>query len=837
MGSTDDRFAVENRLRLKDKPAVITYLDADIRPLEQGWTLLLCEPGNFDDPDTINRALARLQAPVPGTVAQALAKAGLFDPAHPVSLHNKDAWYFRPLKGEASGPAVLRFEGLATLADVYLNGRLILTSDSMFEAHDVAVELTGADELAICFRALTPHLEKRGPRAKWRPQMMSSQGLRLIRTTPLGYMPGWCPDIHALGPYRPISLIRKRHHALSDLRMVADLDEDGTGLLEVSFTPNSPVSAATLTCAGHTSVLKQQGNGRYSASLRLPAITPWWPATHGKPALHGVTVELDGKSYSLGLTGFRRIRIDRGFDGKDFALIVNGVKIFCRGAVWTNADITRLPGTAEDYTSWLTLATTAGMNMIRVSGTMTYESADFFKLCDQLGLLVWQDFIFANFDYPIGDDGFKAHVQREAKQFLSASQGSPSMAVLCGGSEVFQQGAMLGLKEDVWKSTLFTTLLKGISAGMRPDVPYIDNTPIDGAMPFAPNEGVAHYYGVGAYERPLDDARRANLRFAAECLAFAQVPQQKTLDHHLPVPPVHDPRWKARVPRDRSASWDFEDTRDYYLGLLYGVDPARLRRENPGRYLHLSRAVTGEVLEESFSEWRRTGSSCNGALIWTFQDLMPGAGWGLVDSTRLPKPVWYAARRAFCPIRVSMTDEGTNGLDVHLLNDGAQSQSLTLDLSCLRDGKTAVVSAQRAITLEPRASLTLAATALFGAFFDTTYAYRFGPPAHSVTVASLRDTQTGEIISQSFYFPQGRSAAMYAASITTTLMQDDHGWFLTLETNQLAQSAHIALEVGRPQDDFFHLAPGQPRRIRLFTEGQKPEGEIIIAGSDHRFRF
>jgi beta-mannosidase len=816
---------------------MITYLDADIRPLEHGWTLLLCEPGTFDGPDSINRALARLKAPVPGTVAQALSEAGLFDPAHPTPMHSKEAWYFRPLHGEAPGAAILRLEGLATLADVYLNGALVLTSDSMFEAHDVAVDLTGEDELAICFRALTPHLEKRGPRAKWRPQMMSHQGLRLIRTTPLGYMPGWCPEIHALGPYRPISLIRSGQHSLSDLRIHADLDEDGTGLLDVAFTLQETAHTAILSCAGQTTPLTPQADGRYRAKLALPAITPWWPATHGKPCLHGVTIELDGKHYSLGLTGFRRIRVDRGFDGKDFALIVNGVKIFCRGAVWANADITRLPGSAEDYAPWLALATSAGMNMIRVGGTMTYESADFFKLCDQLGLMVWQDFIFANFDYPISDEGIKAHVQREAEQFLNASQGSPSLAVLCGGSEVFQQGAMLGLKEEIWKGPLFTTQLAEISNHLRPDVPYIENTPMGGAMPFAPNEGVTHYYGVGAYERPLDDARRAHVRFAAECLAFANLPQAKTLEEHLPVPPVHDPRWKARVPRDRSASWDFEDTRDHYLGLLYGVDPARLRRENLARYLHLSRAVTGEVLEESFSEWRRTGSSCNGALVWTFQDLLPGPGWGLIDSTRLPKPIWYAARRAFHPIRVSMTDEGTNGLDVHLLNDGAQSRSLTLDLACLRDGKTAVVNAQRTVTLEPRAAVNLPATTLFGAFFDTTYAFRFGPPAHSVTVATLRETDTGDIVSQAFHFPQGRSNAMYAANIAVELIQEDTGWFLTLSTDQLAQSVHVDLETGRPQDDFFHLAPGHPRRIALLNQSKKPEGEIIFAGSDQRFRF
>lgn len=264
-----------------------------------------------------------------------------------------------PLTGEQPGAAVLRFEGLATIAEVYLNDRLVLSSQSMFEAHDVDVILNGSDELSICFRALRPHLEKRGPRARWRPQMMSDQGLRLVRTTALGHMPGWCPDIHAVGPYRPISLIRPGASAITDLALQADLDENGTGLLDIAFRLTGTVTAISVTCAGETLALKADAEGHVAGQLRLPGVAPWWPRTHGEPVLHDIRLMLDGRSHSLGLTGFRRIRVDRGADGKDFAIFVNGVKIFCRGAVWTNADITRLPGTAEDYASWLSMAADA----------------------------------------------------------------------------------------------------------------------------------------------------------------------------------------------------------------------------------------------------------------------------------------------------------------------------------------------------------------------------------------------------------------------------------------------------------------------------------------------
>ncbi|MGP4805762.1 glycosyl hydrolase 2 galactose-binding domain-containing protein [Agrobacterium cavarae] len=808
------------------------------RFLTEGWRLTLSDANAFARPSYIPADADTIAAPVPGTVAEALENAGQFDRCNPTPLNHLDAWYRVRLETGEPQTAILHFDGLATIAEVYLNDEVVAHSQSMFEALEVTVELSGADELAICFRALKPHLEKTGPRARWRPQMMSTQGLRLIRTTALGYMPGWCPEIHAAGPWRPIRLVWHGATAFDVTTFTTELTEDGTGVIRLSIA--AAASRVEIGCNGTWQSLSSSGDGIFAGEFRLYGIAPWWPATHGTPALHEVSLRIDGKTHTLGKTGFRRIEIDHGTDGKGFGLTINGVAIFCRGAVWSNADIVRLPGAKEDYAPWLHLAAEAGMNMIRIGGTMTYETRDFFGLCDELGLMVWQDMMLANFDYPAKDEGFVSHIEKETADLLANAALSPSLTVICGGSEVYQQGAMLGLGENFWKGPLTEEMLPRFIKARRPDVAYVPNSPFGGAQPFFTDEKVGHYYGVGAYCRPLEDARRADVRFAGECLAFANVPQQKTLDAHLPARPFHDPLWKSRVPRDRGASWDFEDVRDHYLQLLYDLDPSRTRREDGERYLDLSRAAVAEVMEATYGEWRRNGSSCQGAMVLTLQDLVPGAGWGVIDSTGEPKSAWYGLKRAFRPVQLILTDEGTNGLAVHLVNETAESRKLTVELACLRDGLQPVVRGQKQLDLAPRSKTSLAATDCFGAFFDTTYAYRFGPPAHDVTVARLKNAVTGELIAEAFHFPRGRSAALHAANLTAATEQKNGQWFLTLTTDRLAQSVSTSADGFRPADDWFHLAPGEAKTIALIAEENapaEPHGEIRSLGSRLHFGF
>ncbi|OWK23541.1 hypothetical protein AJ87_34020 [Rhizobium yanglingense] len=256
--------------------------------------------------------------------------------------------------------------------------------------------------------------------------------------------------------------------------------ENGVGRLSVSLHADAANPEMLLRCGEVEQGFEKIGGNHYSAILKLPEVTPWWPHTHGTPHLYELTLVSDGTEYSLGKTGFRRIEIDRGVDGDGFGLRVNGEPVFCRGAVWTTADIVRLPGFRADYEPFLRLAAGAGMNMIRIGGTMAYETPEFFELCDELGILVWQDFMFANFDYPRSDKAFTGHVHAEVEGFIHGVQASPSLAVLCGGSEIYQQAAMLGLPQEFWRGPLTEDVIPAIAERMRPDVPYVPNSPHGG---------------------------------------------------------------------------------------------------------------------------------------------------------------------------------------------------------------------------------------------------------------------------------------------------------------------------------------------------------------------
>ncbi len=787
-------------------------------PLDRGWEAALV-PADVEHPSALPPDVVWVPARVPGTIEAALREAGrASEPGRGAA-----AWYRVPVPGD--GPERLRFDGLAPLAEAWLDGAPLLRSESMFLAQEAEAVLRPDSVLHLRFRRVDAVPAPRGARPRWRPRLVDTASLRGRRASLLGHMPGWCGLPPPLGPHRAVWRVRPA--AVGRCRLHATLPE-GRPLLRCSLrlagAPAGPLAATLHVGARRLPVTLEDGS--LDATLEVPGVAAWWPHAHGTPALHAVALEAMGALHPLGRVGFRSISVDRGADGMGFGLVVNGVPVFARGACWTAAG-RELDATREACAPWLHLAREAGMTMIRVPGLMAYEAPAFHALCDELGLLVWQDCMFANFDYP-QDEAFLDLARAEVGQLLGRLHASPSLAVLCGGSEVAQQAAMLGLPAAGRAHRLFEAVIPETAERLRPGLASLPNTPWGGEPPFREDQGVAHYYGVGAYRRPLEDARRANVRFAAECLAFAQVPVAATLADALPGVPPQAPAWKRTVPRDPGAPWDFEDVRDHYLALLYGVDPARTRAEDPERYADLSRAVGADLLELTLSEWRRPGSTCRGALVWQLQDLLPGIGWGVIDARGRPKPAWHGMRRVLAPVQVLLSDEGLNGLALHVLNEPDRPLEAVLSLACLRDGAVPVRAGERAVCVPPRGALSLPDAVLFDGFFDATHARRFGPCAHDVTVATLRDAATGAILSEAFHFPRERLLARRELGLEARLRPEGAGWSLALSCRSLAQAVHLDVPGWRLEREWFHLPPGPERVLRLLPDGEPvpPSGEL-----------
>ena len=744
-----------------------------------------------------------------------------------------DAWYRlvfdHPWPGDTSA-LTLDLAGLATDCRVWLNGEPLLHSQNMFLAHTLPLNTplrAQANELLLHFEALSVALGHKRPRPAWRTPMVSHQQLRWVRTSLLGRMPGWSPPMPPVGPWRPVVLSRQAPDRPLHTHCRTQL-QGPDGVLNVScHFAGAPPSGWTVHVSGHglraQAVLAPTGPSTLTAQLTLPDVPRWWPHTHGDPALFEVALHPPhgAPPQPCGAVGFRHTEADQA--GGGFGLRVNGTPVFCRGACWMPLNLATLRAERTDYRQALTQARDAGMNMLRVPGNTVYEDPVFFELCDELGILVWQDLMFANMDYPVDDPGFAASATAEVAQHAARWGAHPCVAVVCGNSEVAQQAAMWGAPKTRWHQAFFTEHLRAVVEPAVPGAVYWPSSAHGGAFPHQPNAGTSSYYGVGAYKRGLDDALASRVSFATECLAFANIPPASTL-RRAPcgeVPQVHSAAWKSRVYRDLMAGWDFDDVREHYVERLLGLRPDELRATDPARHLTLGRAVGAEVMSRTMAAWRSADSACRGALVWYLRDLWAGAGCGLVDDQGVPKAVFHALARVQQPLLATWVDQGLNGLSLHLVNDTAQPQTGQVDVVLYTQGNTRVAACQVNAAVAPRQTWVWPLAEGLPGFVDVTWAHRFGPPAVELVVATWRSDQ-GQPLGQALYFdPKLMLAFQGEPGLAAQATQTGPGCIeVTVSTQAAAFGVHIEASPGwQAHDDFFHLPPGAQTTVRFSGQG------------------
>lgn len=734
----------------------------------------------------------------------------------PSALDAADGDWWLRTHLEVDAPAWLEFAGLTFPAEVFVDGAAVAECESMFLPVRMRVD-PGRHEVVVRFGSLSRWLADRRPRGRWRSSLTAAQGLRWARTTLLGHAPVYGDVPIPVGCWRPVRLVPAGE--LVDITITAD---PGTGTVRVDGSADGPVRVTVL---GPDGSEISSAAGTLGLSVVVPDPQLWWPRGYGDQPLYRAVVTVGDTVLADRTFGFRTVSVDQS--GGAWQLAVNDVPVFCRGAAWTPPDPVRLSVPDDVVRQHLSQLGQRGTNMVRVVGGMVYEQPAFYDCCAELGLLVWQDAMLATFDPPRELDDV---IAREVTTLLAAHSGNPALAVLSGGSETLQRPEMLGIRAEDRAVPVIDQVLRDVVAP-RGDVVYVRSSPAppDGSdhLAIRPDSGVAHWFGVGGYLRPVADVRSAGVRFAAECLAFANPPSPAAVERHFGSAAVagHHPDWKAGVPRDRGASWDFEDVRDFYVREVFGVDPLAVRRADPERYLQLGRMAVAEAMGRCFSFWRQPGSGCAGALVLSSKDLMPGAGWGLLDVDGAAKAALDVLARVWEPVGVTVCDAGQSGVRIGLHNDSGTDIGGELRLQATDVRGSVVVDAKCDVLVPAHSARTWFDHEITGEFRDLSGAFGFGAPVVDGIDVRWWLPHAGRSARECLVTQPrpGQSASVLRA---TALRSGPDRFEIEVSADIALRYVTLELPGWTLSDNAFHLLAGVPYTVSARGSGAAPVGWV-----------
>jgi beta-mannosidase len=794
------------------------------------------------------RVTGWLPARVPGTVHTDLLAAGrIEDPFYRLNELDQQwvgqaDWLYRRAFAvpaafvDASRVIRLEFDGLDTIAAVRLNGRRIGGADNMFVPWRFDVTRTvrpGRNVLEVEFASAARVSEERAGRFKRRFRTVFFPHRMHIRKAQYAGGWDWGPCFLTAGIWRPCRLVGIELAEIRDVHLRIRELSDRRAVLDIvaeldAYTPADAKLSLDLTCrttgrsvSDHARLRLKPGTRTVRRRLVVDAPRRWWPAGMGHPALHDLRVELrvgdriaDERSLPVGLRTVELVR-EKDPEGESFRFRVNGRDLFAKGANWIPGDSFLPKVTREHYRARLTAARNAHMNMIRVWGGGVYEDPTFYQTCDELGLMVWQDFMFACSEYP--DDAAMCRVvRREAELVVRRLRNHPSIVIWCGNNE------NEWLYERRWPENprffgrrLFHDVLPGVCRRLDPSRPYWPGSPWGGEKVNDPTRGNQHVWTVWSFWDKPHTYRDWPARFVTE-FGFQGMPDTRTvrsftepadrrlfspvLDHHQRMDEGH-PRMMKYLAASLGVPRDVED------------------------YVYLSQVLQADVIRIGVEHWRRRWPMSAGALYWQLNDCWPVMSWSAIDCEGRPKALWYASRRFFAPTLVSVrpvtnTPYGLADLEVWVTHEGLTSNPATVEIS--------------AWSLNgDRLSCRNIATRLPAGTSQQLCALRPGdlrvsdPRGHVVAVRLISGK---DVLSQGLHcFAPDKHLAWERPRFRVTARREENGIGVTIEADRPARA--VQLEVrrndGHWSDNFIDLLPGQPREVSWTPEGGAPRPEVF----------
>lgn len=591
----------------------------------------------------------------------------------------------KPKEGER---CILAFGGIDTFAELRLNGELLGETENMFLRYEYDVtQLLKKDNL-LCVRMRSTLKRMKEIDAEKYFACFNKERI-FLRKAQCHFGWDWAPDLPGYGIWEDVALCYRPATRIAEVRYRTDGEGNVTLFTELNYnvrkeeylgyavsdTLRYTVESAPNSGLGKGITLEFPVTGAKNfRTLRVKSPALWMPVGYGTPHLYAYKVELLRNGVTIdgyaGRLGFREVRLEEkplSEDRMNFRLKINGADVFVKGSNWVPCEC--FTGTAKPsrYEALIKMAAEAGVNMLRVWGGGIYEKEIFYRLCDELGIMVWQDFMFACADIPETDEKFVANVTKECIYQVKRLRNHPCIVYWCGGNE--KTGSCGLLKQ--YGDDLVDITVRGIAEHYDGTRPYVRQSPYSLTdVGNDPESGETHgtaldVPALASYEEFLRNSFNREVSFASECAIMGScVPES----------------YRAFVPEEKL--WPLgEIQEDRFCDNPYGAQMSFVERQlkmsemlfGPSagidEFAVKSMAVQAEALKVEILNARRKRADCGGFMNWMFDDIWPTGTWSVVDYYLRPKAAYYTLKREYAPFRAAVLSDGKAGYFGYLIND------------------------------------------------------------------------------------------------------------------------------------------------------------------------
>ncbi len=725
-------------------------------------------------------------------------------------------WLARRSFDHPGGAFDLVIEGLDTVAEVRLNGTPVLQAANVHRRFRVDVSgnlRRGANEIEIAFRSPVQAAAERQAQMPFPIPYQEVNGpipnANMLRKQQCDFGWDWNIALGQFGVSGKIALEPKGAR-ITDI-VVSQCHHDGVAEVALAIHTDG-VEEVTATLCGVTQTARVvNGVARTILTIANPVL--WWPAGQGAQVLHDLAVSGGGASASRRI-GLRAMHLKSEPDaaGRSFGVEVNGRAVFARGANWIPADALNGRITVEGVRGLLQSAVDANMNMIRIWGGGRYEPDWFYDLCDEVGLLVWQDFMFACHLYPSTPE-FLAEVDAEVRDVVARINHHACLALWCGDNELI--GALTWFPESRKERDRYLVnydrLNRTVEAALHSVLPganWWPSSPSPGPLAFGDawhddSSGDMHFWSVWHEGRDFDHYRDVSPRFCSE-FGFQSYPSMSAIrrfadpaDFNIAAPVMES--------HQKNAGGNARIAETMFRYFRFPVDFES--------FVYLSQVQQGVAIKTAVTHWRSLKPHCQGTLYWQLNDTWPVCSWASLDHGGNWKLLHHMARRFYAPVLVTAVP--VNGtIELRAVNDSPAVVALEVTANAVSmSGKTRSLGIHRVEVPSDRAVVvtTLSAETLSA---DEILAFTWGPPGAP---------NQGDV-----HAPKPWKAYdLPATTLTQKVTASGTDWQITVETD--AAAFFVALEADQPgrfSNNAFALFPGDPATV-TFTPA--------IPGTEPRF--